>query len=184
MKANEYGGFLDCAAPEVVSQQLWALLSGLLKGDASAKRTFSNVPRHNGFEAFRRLVEPVNEDKALVRKDLLSAVVHPKSATSMENLQTALEVWDTNKRLFEQADGVLPAHDQQRLALIGMLPPDISATVIMEMEKPGFGTFQEVKKYALKLVRVLQNQKQASRGGVNLVDAYNGVEYDDDHQEG
>ena len=90
VKANEYGGFLDCAAPEVVSQQLWALLSGLLKGDASAKRTFSNVPRHNGFEAFRRLVEPVNEDKALVRKDFLSAVVHPKSALSMGNLQAEL----------------------------------------------------------------------------------------------
>ena len=130
------------------------MIGVLVKGDASAKRTFANVPRHNGFEAFRRIAEPVNEDKVLVRKDLLSAVVHPKSATSMDNLQAALEVWDTNKRLFESAD-VLPAPDQQRLALIGLLPPDISSNVIMEIEKPGFEMFSAIKKYALKLVKVL-----------------------------
>ena len=111
-KATDYSGCLDCAAPEVVSPQLWALIGGLVKGDASAKRTFANVPRHNGFEAFRRIAEPVNEDKALVRKDLLSSVVHPKSATSMDNLQAALEVWDTSERRFESFDGVLPTPDQ------------------------------------------------------------------------
>ena len=135
---------------------------------------FSNVPRHNGFEAFRRLVELVNEDKALVRKDLLSLVVHAKSATSMDDLQSALKVWDTHKRLFEKADGVLPSPDQERLALIGLLAPDIFSNVTMELEKPGFGTFQEVKKYALKLVKVLQNQKRHRRGRLNLVDAYRG----------
>ena len=127
-----------------------------------------------GFEAFRRIAEPVNEDKALVRKDLLSSVVHPKSATSMGNLQAALEVWDTNKRLFENADGVLPAEAQQRLALIGILVPDISSNVIMELEKPGFETFSAIKKYALRPVKVLQTQKRTSRGGLNLGDAYCG----------
>ena len=61
---------------------MWALLGGLLKGDASAKRTFANVPRHNGFEAWRRVVEPVNEDKALIRKDLLPLVTNPKRLTT------------------------------------------------------------------------------------------------------
>ena len=176
---REYDGAIEIPpSAEAISQQLWALIGGLVKGDPTAKRTFANVPRHNGFEAFRRIAEPVNEDKALVRKDLLSAVVHPKPATSMDNLQAALEVWDTNKRLFTSADGVLPAEDQQRLALIGLLPPDISANVIMEMEKPGFETFSAIKKYALKLVKVLQNQKR-HRGALNLVDAFGGVEYED-----
>ena len=52
----------------------------------------------------------------------------------------------------------------------------------MEMEKPGFGTFQEVKKYALKLAKDLQNQKRTSRGGLNLVDAYRGVEHEDERE--
>ena len=38
---------------------------------ADTKRLFANVPRHNGFEAWRRIAEPINDDKALVRKDLL-----------------------------------------------------------------------------------------------------------------
>ena len=61
-RASDYAGCLDCAAPDLVSQQLWALLGGLVTGDASAKRTFANVPRHNVFEAFHRIAEPVNED--------------------------------------------------------------------------------------------------------------------------
>ena len=77
---------------------------------------------------------------------------------------------------------MLPAEDQQRLALIGLLPPDISANVIMEMEKPGFESYDQIKKYALKLVKVLQNQKR-HRGAVNLVDAYGGVEYEDSQLE-
>ena len=88
-------------------------------------------------------------------------------------------MWDTHKRLFEKADGKLPGPDQGRLTLIGLLPPDISSNVIMEMEKPGFESFSAIKKYALKLVKVLQNQKRQSRGGLNLVDAYRGVECED-----
>ena len=76
-RASDYGGYLDCTTPELVSQQLWALLGGLVKGDASVKRIFANVPRHNGLEACRRFVELVNEDKALIPKDLLPLVTNP-----------------------------------------------------------------------------------------------------------
>ena len=119
----------------LVSQQLWALLSGLVKADATTKRTFANVARHNGFEAWRRVVEPVNENKALLRKDLLPLVTNPKAASSMEDLTTSLETRKTNKRLFEKADGKLPDAEQERLAFIDILPGDISPNVIMEMDK-------------------------------------------------
>ena len=33
---------IDCASREVVSQQLWALLGGLIKDDASVRRAFAN----------------------------------------------------------------------------------------------------------------------------------------------
>ena len=68
-RANEYKGCLGCATPDVRSQQLWALLGGLVKADATTKCAFANVPRHNGLEAWRRVAEPLNEDKALRRKD-------------------------------------------------------------------------------------------------------------------
>ena len=39
-----------------------------------------------------------------------------------------------------------------------------------------------MKKHALKLVNVLQNQKMTARGGLNLVDAYRGVEHEDEQE--
>ena len=110
------------------------------------------MPRHNGFEACRRIVEPLNEDKALVRKDLLPLATNPKPATSMDDLTAGLEAWDTNTCLVEKSDGVLPAPDPERLALVGLLPPDISANVIIQMELPWFESFEQVKKHALKFL--------------------------------
>ena len=145
-----------------------------LKGDGSAKRTFASVPRHNGFEAWRRVVEPVNGDKALIRsKDPLPLATNPKPASSMDDLSAALEAWETHKRLFEKADGKLPDREQERLAFVGILPNDISANAIMEMEKPGCSTFEDIKEYAIKLVKVMQNQRR-HRKPLNMVDAYQG----------
>ena len=58
------------------------MLGGLIKDEASVKRTFANVPRHNGFEAWRKISEPVDEDKALARKDLLTKVTNPRPAAN------------------------------------------------------------------------------------------------------
>ena len=61
-----------------------------MKADATTKRAFANMPRHHGLEAWRRIAEPVNEDKALLRKDLLPLVTNPKAATDINDLNAAL----------------------------------------------------------------------------------------------
>ena len=66
VRASDYSGCLDCAAPEMVSQQLWALLGGLLKGDALAKRTFANV---QGTMALRRSAELLGCAPQIVHAD-------------------------------------------------------------------------------------------------------------------
>ena len=48
-----------------------------------------------------------------------------------------------------------------------IFPPNI----IMEMAKPSFETYAEVKMYTLRLVKVLEHQKHRGRS-LNLVDAY------------
>ena len=62
---------VDCAEKSEISRQLWAFLGPLIRQDTDVKRRFDNVARHNGFEAWRRIAEPINEDKALRRKELL-----------------------------------------------------------------------------------------------------------------
>ena len=66
-----------------VSRQLWALLRPLVHETAVAS-TFANVPRHNGLEAWRQLAEPINDDKQLVKKELLPLITNPKAAPNMD----------------------------------------------------------------------------------------------------
>ena len=83
-----------------VSRQFWAMLNPLLSSDSHQRGMCANVQRHNGLEAWRRIAEPINEDKTHVRRDLLSIVANPKGATSMDGIEAAVETWNTNIRLF------------------------------------------------------------------------------------
>ena len=125
---------------------------------------FANVPRHNGLEAWRRIAEPINEDKASIRKDLLPSVTNPKGASSMDGVQGALEDWDTSLRLFKAADGAEPPDEQKRLTLLTMLPAEVSAYVAMHLELPELSSFVGLKRFTLKYVKVLQNLKRKGPG--------------------
>ena len=76
------------AAPSLVqiSQRMWALLSPLVH-ESSVSGTFGNCPRHNGLEAWRLLALPINDDQLIVQKELLSKVMHPKSAADMYKVE-------------------------------------------------------------------------------------------------
>lgn len=84
--------FIDAA------KQVWALLNPLF--DTAVEGTFSNCPRHNGLEARMLLAEPINDDKIMIQKELLSVVTHPKPAGSMEKIEHAITEWNTHIRLF------------------------------------------------------------------------------------
>ena len=81
---------VDAATLLEVSRQLWAMLNPLLSGDSDRATMFANVPRHNGIEAWRRLAEPINEDKAMVRRDLLASVTNPRGASSIDKIEPAI----------------------------------------------------------------------------------------------
>ena len=146
-----------CFAPSVkeVSRQLWALLQALTKHDATVAGNFANVPRHNGLEAWRRIAEPINDDKALIRKSLLAIVTNPKSAGSLERVEQALADWDTNTRLFLEADG--PVQDEQSRRI--SLPSEFQAHITMHWEQPEYNSFMALKKYVLKYVKNLKSIK-------------------------
>ena len=139
-KLLDHGGSAPMinAAPSIreVSRQLWALLNPLVKDAATVATTFANVPRHNGIEGWRRIAEPVNEDKLLIQKELLTKVTNPKSASSMDRIEQAVEDWTTDIRLFCKAGGTAPEESKQRMTLVSMLPLDIAGYITMHMELP------------------------------------------------
>ena len=120
--ARTFGGLLDCASIEEISRQMWSFLGPLLKEDSAQLSTFRNVQRHNGLEAWRRMAEPINEDKAMVRKELFTKLTNPKPAGSLDRVEEALRDWDTNLRLFAEADGPMPSEQAKRISLVGILP--------------------------------------------------------------
>ena len=88
-------------------------------------KRFRNVPRHNGFRAWRVMTTPINGDKAEVQRVLLKSVTNPVAATSVEGLEKALKEWEISKRLFTEADGKLPEPETMRLVFVAMLPHEV-----------------------------------------------------------
>ena len=74
-----------------------------MSGNSVVNGVFENVDRHNGLVAWRRVAEPINDDKALILQELLAPVPNPKGAANLEGLAPALEIGDTNIRLFKAA---------------------------------------------------------------------------------
>ena len=124
-----------------VSKQLWALLGPTLSKDSAISTVFGNVPRHSGLEAWRRVAEPINDDKTMIRKDLLPLITKPRGASSLDGISAAIEDWDTNIRLFKAAQGSEAVDETKRLTLLQMLPQDVSAYVAMHIELTELTTF-------------------------------------------
>ena len=166
-----YVGCLDCATIDEVSRQLWSFIGPLIKENAEKASIFRNVARHNGLEAWRRIAEPINDDKSLMRKDLLPLVNNPRGATTIEDLEAKLEVWNTNCRLMLENGGALPDDESRRVAFIEMLPDELSVHATMRLDDPDFDSFTKVKKWALKYGKVLLSTKaRKKRGPLNMVD--------------
>ena len=164
---------------------MWGFLGPLVKENNDKASVYRNVPRHNGLEAWRRLAEPINADKSMMRKDLLPLVNNPKCATNMEDVEAKLEDWNTNCRLMVENGGEMPSDETRRMAFVEMLPPDIMSHVMMNIDLPGFETFNKVKKYTLRYIKVLQKSKNKRKGQVNIVDrealgSSGGSDVDDD----
>ena len=138
-----------------VSRQLWAFFGPLVSGNPVVKGVFENVDRHKGLEALRRVAEPINDVKLLILQELLAPVTNPRGASNLEGFAGALELWDTNIRLFKSAGGREPDGDAKRIAFIKLHPPDVRAHVTLHQDMPQYQDFVELKRFALKYIKVL-----------------------------
>ena len=60
------------------------------------------------------------------------------------------------------------------MAFIDVLPPDVSANVLMHIDMPGYETYDKICRYDVKLNKVTQNQRRKPRSGLNLVADFKG----------
>ena len=127
--------------------------------------------RHNGIDAWRRLAEPINDDKAMVRRDLLAAVTNPKGAASMDKHESAVEEWDTNIKLFVAADGeMMLMEEAKRMTLIQMLPIELSAYISMHDQLPDYKSLMALTRLVFQYVRTLRNLKRTGPRAEHLLE--------------
>ena len=121
---------------------------------------------------------PINEDRILILQELLPLISNPKSASDIHHYDIALRDWKTNLRLLKEAGGSCPTGDTQRLAFTKLLPPDVAAHVILHMDLPQYQSFEELRKFTDKYVKVMtildrQRKGVRSQAPVRLVDNLN-----------
>ena len=119
-----------------------------MSGNPFVNGVFEHVDRHNGREAWRR---DANDAKQLIRQVLLAPVTNPRGAANLEGLAGALELWDTNIRLFKAAGGREPEGDAKRIAFIKLLPPDVRAHVTLHQDMFQHLDFDELKRFAKRI---------------------------------
>ena len=150
--------------PKELSRQLWAFLGPLIAADPNKVSSFKNVERHNGFEAWRQIAMPINEDKILILQELLPLITNPKAASDINHYDDAVRDWNTNLRLFKEAGGEKPTGDAERLAFTKPLPPDVAAHVTLHMDLPQFKNFEELRKFTDKYVKVMTSLDRQRKG--------------------
>lgn len=76
----------------------------------------------------------------------------------------------TDCRRMVENGGNMPDDESRRIAFIDMLPLEMSTHATVRMDEDDFNTFNKVKKWALKYIKVQQLQKRKLKGKVNIVD--------------
>ena len=99
--------------PLVVSKQLWALLALITKISDDMTLIFKNVRRHNGAEAYRRLVEPILASTQERRADYQKKTLAPRKAAKINDVIRCMEEWEIDQRLFLENGGI-EASDESR----------------------------------------------------------------------
>ena len=111
---------------------------------------------------------PINEDKQIIQRHLMTKVAHPKPASSADGIEQAVIDWDTSIRLFKAAGGPEPTCAVKRLTFIDMLPSDIGTYVTMHLEL--YPTYVSLYKFTIKYVKVLKDMKSKHHKPAHLIE--------------
>ena len=114
----------------IISHLMWKFLNVNLTD--SAFEIFSNVPISNGLDAWRRIMNKVN-DKSPARKDeLLTLINSPGKATKCEDVDKLFESWDTNTRIYRELGGEEVSNDSKKHIMKKIIPQILVYGMIMQ----------------------------------------------------
>ena len=121
-----------------------------MTGDAW--ETFGNVPKGEGLEAWRKVLEEVTQKTRSEVLDLERAVMHPHPCSTVEQVPMALERWQTSVQAYLDAGGE-PLNDERRKGSVTkILPWRIQQKILWDFDE--FKTADELIAWVKKKIRL------------------------------
>ena len=143
------GGWMSDLDPVSFSEQLRGFMNLQIspEPDGPAKlgrKRFDNVKVLNGLEAWRRLVTPLESKTLSTRLALRQIVQNPTRAKTIEDIEDALEEWDSNVTRYILADGPeMPESEKVGVAL-RVMPLSLHHSIIRDLRKsPDYETLKD-----------------------------------------
>ena len=117
LKADTKIDYKDTIA---LGKHLWGFLNVNLHGDAY--EVFGNIPRGDGLEVWRRVLEDTCQKTKAEKLDLEHAVMQPRPCTTVEQVPMALERWQTSLQAHLDSGGEKLDDDRKKSSIIKILP--------------------------------------------------------------
>lgn len=103
-KLRDQLGIMTDLEPQVASEQLWSFLN-LNTVDTPLREAFENVAQLNGFEAWRRITQPIRANTVAKRIALRKIAWSPPTAKNIHEYEQVLEHWETSYREYRECKG-------------------------------------------------------------------------------
>ena len=124
-------GFCSDNEPHRLSHDLWGYLNLSLSGNQ--KIVFNNVPKGNGFEAWRRIIVSIAPRSEARLHDMHGDVHRPPSSKRLADVMYDIDKWETLLREYYRCGGS-PLTDKTKVVVaMKMLPPSTPASVKMAL---------------------------------------------------
>ena len=116
--------------PVVISHLLWAFLGINVTG--GAKEMYRNAPTSNGLEVWRRLHRHIFSRNEQRRAELFRQIHRPRAATKPSEVASALEEWETLRRLHREVGGTPLREEELKERVLDIVPWEIKKDLIRQ----------------------------------------------------
>eukprot|EP00435_Cladocopium_sp_Y103_P038376 s510_g10.t1 len=131
---------------ESKSTQVYAVLQTLCEGEAFT--IARSAGKHNGFDAWRRLVRRYDPTTGGRRRTMLRHILNPNKVNKLEELSNAIEQWEEQLRLYEnrkRSDGTRHQLDEEiRISVLEHLCPT-ELERHLQLNRSRYNTYQDVR---------------------------------------
>jgi hypothetical protein len=147
---------------KILAHHLWGFLGDNLSGDAYT--VFGNIPRSQGFEAWREAMKSLNERSTAELLKLESKVLAPTECSNDGHVLMAIEQWEGALKRYLDAGGEELSVKRRRGGLLRLLPEKLRDRVIWDLgeDKPADVIIEWLQK------RLIQSNSCRAKGSRQL----------------